>query len=70
MFNRGELGGSSFFMPSLKKHPEAIPMVQLVRLHAYKQGVLNLVHVPQKEAKKRRLELLQDGYTIAHSELL
>ncbi len=45
-------------------------MVQLVRIHAYKSGYLNLVHVDKKDAKKRRLELLQDGYTIAHSELL
>ena len=45
-------------------------VINVIRIHAYKQGILNLVHVDKKDAKRRRLELLQDGYTIAHSEIL
>ena len=45
-------------------------MINVIRIHAYKSGILNLIHVDKKDAKKRHLELLEDGWTIAHSEIL
>jgi hypothetical protein len=43
-------------------------MIQLVRLHAYRGGVFNLVDVDQKDAKKKRLELSQEGWVVTHTE--
>ena len=43
-------------------------MIGLVRLHAYRNGVFTLVDVPQKEAKKKRLELSREGFVITHTE--
>ena len=43
-------------------------MIGLVRLHAYKGGVFNLVDVPVKDAKKKRLELSKEGFVVTHSE--
>ncbi len=43
-------------------------MVNLVRLHAYRCGVFNLVDVPVKDAKKKRLELSREGWVITHTE--
>ena len=45
-------------------------MIGLVRLHAYRNGVFNLVDVPQKEARKKRLELSQEGYVVTHTEFV
>ena len=45
-------------------------MIGLVRLHAYKGGVFWLVDIPQKEAKKRRLELAKEGWIITHTEFV
>ena len=67
----GALKGAPFFVFKLKGHPGSLrKMIDVIRIHAYKSGILNLVHVDKKDAKRRRLELLQDGYTIAHSEIL
>ena len=43
-------------------------MIDLVRLHAYRGGVFNLVDVPLKDAKRKRLELSQEGWVITHTE--
>ena len=43
-------------------------MIGIVRIHAYRNGVFNLVDVPVKEAKKRRLELSREGFVITHTE--
>ena len=43
-------------------------MIGLVRLHAYRNGVFNLVDVPLKEARRKRLELSQEGWVITHTE--
>jgi len=43
-------------------------MIGLVRLHAYRGGVFNLVDVPVKDVKKKRLELSQEGWVITHTE--
>jgi len=45
-------------------------VVDLVRLFAYKEGKFNLVDIPQKEAKKKRLELTREGFVITHTEFL
>jgi hypothetical protein len=45
-------------------------MVGLVRLFAYRAGVLNLVDIPIKEARKKRLELSREGFVITHTEFL
>ena len=54
----------------MSKHPEASAVVDLVRLFAYKEGKFNLVDIPQKEAKKKRLELTREGFVITHTEFL
>ena len=43
-------------------------MIDLVRLHAYRGGVFSLIDVPIKDAKKKRLELSQEGWVITHTE--
>jgi hypothetical protein len=56
---------------SLKaSNPKPRQMIGLVRLHAYRGGVFNLVDVPQKEAKKKRLELSQEGWVVTHTEFV
>jgi hypothetical protein len=45
-------------------------MIGLVRLHAYRGGVFSLVDVPQKDAKKKRLELSQEGWVVTHTEFV
>ena len=61
-----------FFLSSLKcRHPEASAVIGLVRMHAYShQGVLWLVDVPKKQAKKKRQELNQMGWLVTHTEFL
>ena len=54
----------------MPKHPEVSAVVDLVRLFAYKEGKFNLVDIPQKEAKKKRLELTREGFVITHTEFL
>jgi len=43
-------------------------MIGLVRLHAYRAGEFYLVDVPMKEARKKRIELNKEGFTITHTE--
>jgi hypothetical protein len=45
-------------------------MVGLLRLHCYRNGVLNLVFVEQKDAKRRRKELMAEDWTITHTEFV
>ena len=45
-------------------------MVGLVRLFAYRAGVLNLVDIPVKDAKRKRLELSREGFVVTHTEFL
>lgn len=67
----GGQGGrnASFFCPRLhcEKHLLAL-MVGLLRLHCYRNGVLNLVFVEHKDAKQKRKELLAEDWTITHTE--
>jgi hypothetical protein len=42
----------------------------MIRMHCYRNGVFWLVDVPQKDAKAKRVELAQQGWVIAHSELV
>ena len=50
-------------------HPRSLGlMIQLVRMHAYRGGVFNLFDVPVADAKRRRLELSQEGWVITHTE--
>ena len=44
------------------------PVIGLVRLHAYRQGVFNLVDVPAKEARRKAKELTREGFVVTHSE--
>ncbi len=45
-------------------------MVGIVRMFAYRGGVLNLVDVPKEEARKKRLQLSQEGWVVTHTEVL
>ena len=45
-------------------------MIQLARLHAYRNGVFWLVDVPVREASKRRSELRQEGWEVVFSEVV
>ena len=45
-------------------------MIGFVRIHAYRAGIFQLIDVPISEAKRRRLELLAEGYTITHTETI
>ena len=45
-------------------------MIGLARLHCYKNGVFWLVDVPVNLARKRRLELSQEGWIVAHTEIV
>ena len=55
---------------NLESSPEASDVIGIVRLHCYHAGVFWLVDVEQKEAKKRRLELAQEGWIITHTEVV
>lgn len=43
-------------------------MIGLVRMHAYRSGVFWLIDVDVKDARRRRLELAQEGWIITHTE--
>ena len=45
-------------------------MVGLLRLHCYRNGVLNLVFVEQQYAKRRRKELIAEDWVITHTEFV
>ncbi len=45
-------------------------MVGLLRLHCYRNGVLNLVFVEQRYAKQRRKELIAEEWVITHTEFV
>ena len=45
-------------------------MLGVARLFCYKAGQFILVDVSIKEAKRRRLELLAEGYVITHTEVV
>ena len=51
-------------------HPEASAVINVVRMHCYRQGVLHLEHCDRKDAKRRRIELAQQGFIITHTEIL
>ena len=64
-------GRFSFALLHWDVHPRSLgPMVGLVRLHAYRNCVFNLVDVPQKEAKKKRVELSREGFIVTHTEFV
>jgi hypothetical protein len=44
------------------------PMIQLARIHAYRQGIFQLIDAPESELKERKKQLLADGYVISHIE--
>ena len=45
-------------------------MVGLTRLHAYRNGVLNLVDVETKEARAKRTELRREGWEVVYTEAI
>ena len=45
-------------------------VINVARLHAYRQGVFWLVDVPKEEAKKRQQELSREGWIVTHTELV
>ena len=45
-------------------------MINLARLHAYKAGEFHLVDVPKEKARKKRLELLREGWIVTHTEVV
>ena len=45
-------------------------MINLVRLHCYKNGVFQLVDVHRDHASKRRLELSREGWIVTHTEFV
>ena len=45
-------------------------MVGLLRLHCYRNGILNIVFVEHKEAKQRRRELIAEEWVITHTEFV
>ena len=52
------------------RHPEASAVVGIIRMFCYRQGVFWLVECPKPEAKNRRIELSQEGWVVAHTEVL
>ena len=64
-------GGPFFVRNRLNcRHPEVSAVINVVRMHCYRQGVLHVEHCDRKDAKRRRTELSQQGYVITHTELL
>ena len=53
-----------------RPHSGAPAVIGLARLHCYQNGVFWLVDVPRHLAKERRLELAQQGWVVAHTELV
>ena len=45
-------------------------VINCVRIHCYRQGVLHIEHCDRKDAKRRALELSRQGYVITHTEIL
>lgn len=45
-------------------------MTGLVRLMVYRNGVTDVIDCRFEEVKQTRLRLLQDGWTLYHSEVL
>jgi predicted kinase len=45
-------------------------MIQLARIHAYRQGIFQLIDVPESELKERKKQLLAEGYVISHIEVV
>lgn len=45
-------------------------VVGFVRLHCYRNGVLNLVFVEKKAARAKRIELSREGWVITHTEFV
>ena len=52
------------------RHPGAPAVVGIIRMFCYRQGVFYLVECGRNEAKKRRIELSQEGWVVAHTEVL
>lgn len=59
----------SLLLPDIQ-HLGAPNVIGLARLHAYQNGVFWLVDVPVAEAKKKRTELTQQGWTVTHNEIV
>ena len=45
-------------------------MCGLTRLHAYRNGVLNIVDVETKDARKKRTELAKEGWEVVYTEAI
>ena len=45
-------------------------VINVARLHAYRQGVFWLVDVPREDAKKRQQELSREGWVVTHTEFV
>ena len=46
------------------------PLVNLVRMYAYRNGVTNVFDIPKGEARDKRRELAREGWVIYHSVLV
>ena len=66
------IGPSLFFVivRMEMEHPGDPAVINCVRMHCYRQGVLHVEHCEKKDAKKRALELSRQGYIITHTEIL
>ena len=55
--------------PNLKMHLRSLGLViGLCRIYAYKAGVFQLFDVPVAHARKKRKELIADGFVVTHTE--
>ena len=45
-------------------------MISLVRMYCYKKEDFKLEEAKKEEAKQRHLELIKEGWTVAHTELV
>ena len=45
------------------------PVIGLVRMDFYKNGILNVVHVPKDEATKEHRRRVREGWVLAFSVL-
>ena len=50
--------------------PKSRLVINLARLHCYKNGRFWLVDVPREEAKDKRVELAREGWTVVHTEIV
>jgi hypothetical protein len=62
--------GHPFFMRLNWDGTRVCPLVNLVRMYAYRNGVTNVFDIPKGEARDKRRELAREGWVIYHSVLV